>query len=398
MSAEAGADVILDVEFDSGVLFLVVRNIGDAPATTVQCKFEQRFFGLGGTTDMSGASALPQDRVPCARARDPDAPRHERGLLRPQGAGEAGGDGDVARRRRRAARSGGSSTTSRSTAGSPTGRRRRARRFRPRRGDDGRSGRVPAPLGAGVGPTLFPPSSRIERSGSDPSAASGDRLCAKTVPIWRTDSWRFCAEKVPIRRKAVPSAVAVPLSRRRTRDECPRGPRRSRPAWRRRARRPTRAALSSTCSGRLAPTIADATFGSRSTHASASCAIVMPEPVRDRPQPLDRARAPRPSGSGPSPSPSRPTPRASPAGGASPAGTCRSARPGASGDHTICQMPFAAQSGMTSSSGLAPEHRVLRLARHELLDAGQVERGLDLLGRPLAEADVARLARRGRPR
>lgn len=56
MSDEAGADVILDVEFDSGVFFLVVRNIGDAPATTVQCKFEQRFFGLGGTTEMP---ALP---------------------------------------------------------------------------------------------------------------------------------------------------------------------------------------------------------------------------------------------------------------------------------------------------------------------------------------------------
>jgi hypothetical protein len=57
VSAERrGADVIVDVEFDAGVLFLVVRNIGDAPATTVQCKFEQRFFGLGGATDMS---ALP---------------------------------------------------------------------------------------------------------------------------------------------------------------------------------------------------------------------------------------------------------------------------------------------------------------------------------------------------
>ena len=41
----------------------------------------------------------------------------------------------------------------------------------------------------------------------------------------------------------------------------------------------------------------------------------------------------------------------------------------------------------------APEHRVLRLARHELLDAGEVERLLDLLRRPLAEAEVPRLAR-----
>ncbi len=56
MPDAARADVIVDVEFDAGVLFLVVRNIGDAPATTVRCKFEQRFFGLGGTTEMS---ALP---------------------------------------------------------------------------------------------------------------------------------------------------------------------------------------------------------------------------------------------------------------------------------------------------------------------------------------------------
>jgi len=53
---EPAADVIVDVEFDDGVFFLVVRNIGSAPATTVQCKFEQRFFGLGGATEMS---ALP---------------------------------------------------------------------------------------------------------------------------------------------------------------------------------------------------------------------------------------------------------------------------------------------------------------------------------------------------
>src|SRR5439155_14339666 len=40
----------------------------------------------------------------------------------------------------------------------------------------------------------------------------------------------------------------------------------------------------------------------------------------------------------------------------------------------------------------APDHRVLRLARDEPLDAGQLERFLDLLHRPLAEAEVAGLA------
>jgi hypothetical protein len=39
---------------------------------------------------------------------------------------------------------------------------------------------------------------------------------------------------------------------------------------------PEAAAFCSTWSGRVAPTIADATFGCRSTHASASCAVVTP--------------------------------------------------------------------------------------------------------------------------
>ncbi len=58
MPAEAAraADVILDVEFEAGVLYLVVRNIGDGPASAVRCKFAQPFHGLGGTTEMS---ALP---------------------------------------------------------------------------------------------------------------------------------------------------------------------------------------------------------------------------------------------------------------------------------------------------------------------------------------------------
>ena len=43
------ADVILDVVFDRGLLFLVVANIGDRPAHSVRVKFEQRFSGVDGT-------------------------------------------------------------------------------------------------------------------------------------------------------------------------------------------------------------------------------------------------------------------------------------------------------------------------------------------------------------
>src|SRR5439155_19298978 len=40
----------------------------------------------------------------------------------------------------------------------------------------------------------------------------------------------------------------------------------------------------------------------------------------------------------------------------------------------------------------APAQRVLRLARDELLDAGELERFPDLVRRPLAEPEIARLA------
>ncbi len=42
------ADVILDVELDGGLLFLVLENLGDLPAHTVRVRFEQPLHGLGG--------------------------------------------------------------------------------------------------------------------------------------------------------------------------------------------------------------------------------------------------------------------------------------------------------------------------------------------------------------
>jgi hypothetical protein len=46
-------DVVLDVEFDAGVLYLVVANIGERPAVAVAFRFEQPFRGLGGTEEMT---------------------------------------------------------------------------------------------------------------------------------------------------------------------------------------------------------------------------------------------------------------------------------------------------------------------------------------------------------
>ena len=47
------ADVIVDVEFSAGLLFLVVSNLGDAPAHAVRVKFEPPFRGLGGSRRVS---------------------------------------------------------------------------------------------------------------------------------------------------------------------------------------------------------------------------------------------------------------------------------------------------------------------------------------------------------
>lgn len=48
--------VILDVVFEDGLLFLAVRNIGDAPALDVQTTFNRKLVGLGGARDVA---ALP---------------------------------------------------------------------------------------------------------------------------------------------------------------------------------------------------------------------------------------------------------------------------------------------------------------------------------------------------
>lgn len=46
-------DVILDVVFERGLLFLTLVNTGARPATKVACRFERPFRGLGGRVDMS---------------------------------------------------------------------------------------------------------------------------------------------------------------------------------------------------------------------------------------------------------------------------------------------------------------------------------------------------------
>jgi hypothetical protein len=46
-------EVILDIDFDRGLLFLVLRNIGERPALDVATTFNRRLVGLGGTKDVA---------------------------------------------------------------------------------------------------------------------------------------------------------------------------------------------------------------------------------------------------------------------------------------------------------------------------------------------------------
>jgi hypothetical protein len=46
-------DVLLDVVFERGLLFLELRNLGREPALEVNCAFDPPLRGLGGTRDVS---------------------------------------------------------------------------------------------------------------------------------------------------------------------------------------------------------------------------------------------------------------------------------------------------------------------------------------------------------
>ena len=45
---EAGADVVLDVVFEDGLLYLELVNLGQQPALDVSCQFDQPLIGVGG--------------------------------------------------------------------------------------------------------------------------------------------------------------------------------------------------------------------------------------------------------------------------------------------------------------------------------------------------------------
>jgi hypothetical protein len=46
-------EVIVDVVFEDGLLFIAVSNIGDRPALDVRTTFNRKLVGLGGTKDVA---------------------------------------------------------------------------------------------------------------------------------------------------------------------------------------------------------------------------------------------------------------------------------------------------------------------------------------------------------
>lgn len=56
LNSPLSPDVILDFVFDDGLLFIEIKNIGATPALEVTTKFNNRFTGTGGESDVSRLS------------------------------------------------------------------------------------------------------------------------------------------------------------------------------------------------------------------------------------------------------------------------------------------------------------------------------------------------------
>lgn len=51
-ASDSELDVILDFEFERGLLFVAVRNLSGRPALDVQTRFDKPFKGLGGSREI----------------------------------------------------------------------------------------------------------------------------------------------------------------------------------------------------------------------------------------------------------------------------------------------------------------------------------------------------------
>ena len=52
--ADSEPEVIVDFDFEGGLLFVGVRNLGERPALEVSTRFDKPFRGLGGARKMNG--------------------------------------------------------------------------------------------------------------------------------------------------------------------------------------------------------------------------------------------------------------------------------------------------------------------------------------------------------
>jgi hypothetical protein len=52
-AVDSDPEVIVDFEFERGLLFVAVRNLGDRPALDVKVEFDKPFKGLGGAREMN---------------------------------------------------------------------------------------------------------------------------------------------------------------------------------------------------------------------------------------------------------------------------------------------------------------------------------------------------------
>ncbi len=58
------AEVIVDVLFERGLLFLVLENVGDRPARSVRVKFAGPLTGVGGTKRIDRLALFLEREVP----------------------------------------------------------------------------------------------------------------------------------------------------------------------------------------------------------------------------------------------------------------------------------------------------------------------------------------------
>ena len=53
-------EVILDMTFESGLLFFLIKNIGTSPALKIQTRFGRKINGCGGSLEISGLNIFRQ--------------------------------------------------------------------------------------------------------------------------------------------------------------------------------------------------------------------------------------------------------------------------------------------------------------------------------------------------